>query len=166
MNLDLTTALEAAKPVITEDFAHYVRTTFARIVELHGPKLNKVYNCWTFASSFRTTIAPVVSYDADRNASINEAKLALVAEAYAEAAVAEWQGKIEAKLGELNNAEVTRFNGHGFTILGQRDGKSICIEQQKILKASSKGNVFHQFPARIYVNGKFTSEANYKKAFA
>lgn len=166
MTIDLNTALAAAKPAIADDFTRYVRDTFARIVELHGPKLNKVYNCWTFARVFTTTIAPVVSYDADRIASINEAKLALIAEAYAEAAVAQWEGKINEKLGELDNAEVTRFAGSYFTIVGQRDGKSVCIEQQVVLKASSKGTVFHQFPARIYVNGKFTSEAKYKKAFA
>lgn len=39
----------------------------------------------------------------------------------------------------------------------------VRIEQSVILNVSSKGKVSNQFPARIYVAGKFVSEAKFKK---
>jgi hypothetical protein len=35
-----------------------------------------------------------------------------------------------------------------------------------IMNVSSRGTLFNQFPARIYVDGKFTSEAKFKKEIA
>ena len=51
-------------------------------------------------------------------------------------------------------------------VIANRDGQKIVLDQQRVLKFSSKGKMFHQFPARIYVDGKFYPEAVYKEMFA
>jgi hypothetical protein len=58
---------------------------------------------------------------------------------------------------------VRALDGARFRIVGIKNDRSICIEQDRIVNVSPKGTLFNQFPARIYVNGKFTSAAAYAK---
>lgn len=165
---DLTTALDNIRPELADRYTRQVRASFAAMVEKHGPALNGIYNSWDFARTFRALVAPAL---AARNrvgddCAIDEAKLAKLANAYAEMAAAQWKDKIESKLGELDDATVQSFGGCRYTIYGTRAGKKVAIEQDVIVKSSTKGLLFNQFPARIYVDGKFTSEAKYKAAFA
>jgi hypothetical protein len=80
--------------------------------------------------------------------------------------LASWEAKLVAKLAELDNAEAVRqHSGVAFIITGTKAGQPVSIEQSMIVNVSSKGLLFNQFPARIYVAGKFTSEAAYKRQF-
>lgn len=165
----IAAALEAIRPELADRYAAQVRRLFDNMVERHGPTLKGIYNCWTFARSYSQLVSPVLDSVENKiygDKFINEERLAIRAAKYAEIASQEWLKKIEAKLGELENAEVTSHAGARFTIKGERAGHSIVIEQDIIVKSSTKGLLFNQFPARIYVDGKFTSEAKYKKAFA
>lgn len=165
---DLTAALAHLRPELADRYARQVRAAFAGMIKVHGPALNGIYNSWDFARTFRTLVSPVMAcrHRVCDDVAIDETKLAKAANDYAEAAVAEWLSKIEGKLGNLEDTVVQSFGGCRYTIYGTRAGKKVAIEQDVIMKSSTKGLLFNQFPARIYVDGKFTSEAKYKAAFA
>ena len=166
---DLTAALDTIRPVLADRYANQVRRAFAVMVEVHGADLRGIHNSWDFARTYRGLVASVLTWTghgAHSTCAIDETKLAKVAAAYAEAAVAQWKDKIEGKLGDLTEVNVVRMAGACFGIKGSRAGRNVWIEQDVIMKSSTKGLLFNQFPARIYVDGKFTSEAKYKAAFA
>ena len=158
-------ALEAFRPMIADRYAQQIRRTFERMVEKHGPSLDGIYNSWDFSRTYRSLVAQYVTRT-DGVCSINEDRLAQGAAAYAEAATTEWQAKIESKLGNLELAEVRNQRGALFVIVGRRNGHSVAIEQDMIVKFSTRGLLFNQFPARIYVDGKFTAEKKYHAMFA
>ena len=97
---------------------------------------------------------------------INEAKLEAYAQAQAEAAAVEWEAKINAKLGTVESVEVIHGRGPNFQIRAVRAGQRVTLDQQRTLNVSPKGRLFNQFPARLYVDGKFKSQAAYVKHFA
>ena len=161
----IATALETIRPMIADRYAQQIRRTFERMVEKHGPSLDGIYNSWDFSRTYRSLVAQYVTRT-DGVCSINEDRLAQGAAAYAEAATTEWQAKIESKLGNLELAVVSRHQGTNFTIVGRRNGHSVAIEQDMIVKSSTRGLLFNQFPARIYVDGKFMAEKKYHAMFA
>ena len=71
--------------------------------------------------------------------------------------------KVNAKAGELTDSKVLRVSGANFRITGMKGDKKVMIEQNQIINVSVKGKLFNQFPARIYVDGKFISAAAFKK---
>jgi hypothetical protein len=158
---NLTAALEALRPELAAIYDRQVRNAFNQIVADLGADLKNVYNDWTHARTFRGLVAPALT-----DKQIDEAKLAKLAALYAEAATLEWKDKIEAKLGDLENVQIRRFHGCNFLIGGLRAGRKISIDQNIIVKRSTKGLLFNQFPARIYVDGKFTPEKKYHAMFA
>jgi hypothetical protein len=159
----LHSALVAFTPELKASYTALVTDRFNRMVAQLGADLKNVYNDWTWARTFRETIAPNCRRDESGQYKLNPVLLAAVAEAYAGMTVANWEAKIQAKMGELDAAAVHHISGHTFRITGARGADSISIEQNMILNVSPKGKLFNQWPARIYVNGKFTSEAKFKK---
>jgi hypothetical protein len=162
--MTITAALEAHKPSLEAYFVDFAERRFANLVRQFGPALRGVYNStqannWRAISSLARSLGDRITseyvLDADR--------VAAAATVFANATVATWADKIAAKLGELHSAEVRHIDGYRFRIVGTKGDRSICIEQDMILNISSKGTLFNQFPARIYVNGKFTSAAAYAK---
>jgi len=167
----LHAALEAYKPELAADYDNLVRWQFSRIVIDLGPKLANVGNNARWAGVWFNTMSRLVSRSDDRGrpleaAVIVDARLARDAAQYANNVVESWKAKIDAKLGELESAEVTNMGGMEFHITGTKHGRRVQIEQTIILKTSPKGKLFNQFPARIYVDGKFTSEAAFKRLAA
>jgi hypothetical protein len=71
--------------------------------------------------------------------------------------------KVNVKAGELTDSKVLRVSGANFRITGMKGDKKVMIEQNQIINVSVKGKLFNQFPARIYVDGKFYSAAAFKK---
>ncbi len=133
----------------------------------YGSTLRGVYNSLD-VRTFKAWVQPILSADGDRinsNQFIDDAKLARFAARQADACIALWTDKISGKLGDLENAAINRLNGYTYNICGHRGGRVVAIEQQLIVKTSSKGTVFNQFPARIYVDGKFTPEKKYHEMF-
>ena len=173
MTTDLKAALEAYKPNLIEGYSNMVRRSFARMVEAHGECLKGIYNSRDFARMWSSTVSRCTKHlSAGPTARVTdpivicEERLARAAGEYADAVVQSWEAKITGKMGELEGASVKRLDGGTFFISGMKNGKKVCIEQTTVLKCSSKGLLFNQFPARIYVEGKFTSEAAYKKLAA
>lgn len=73
--------------------------------------------------------------------------------------------KTEGKLILLESAKLDYYSDSRFQLSGTVFGYSVYIEQQVVWKVSQKGNEFVQFPARIYLDGKFTPEKIYKSWF-
>lgn len=153
--MNLQVALAAFAPQIAESFAAITRRELKRVTEEFGADHRGVYNS-NAAHFYRETLAALLT-----NKEMDEGKLARAADAYAAATVEAWQSKIEEKLGELESAEVQHLSGTSFAITGEKAGRRVRIEQSMILNVSSKGTLFNQYPARIYVNGKFTSAKAY-----
>ena len=163
-------ALTALRPAIAERYAAQVRRSFERMVNDHGPSLKGIYNSWEYARNYSNLVSQyLVSETPNRMNGIltlDEKRLSFGANLYAEAATIEWEAKINAKLGDLENVQIKQFHGANFLISGHRKDHAVAIDQDMILKSSSRGTLFNQFPARIYVDGKFTPEKKYHAMFA
>ena len=97
---------------------------------------------------------------------MDEEKLARVAKKYGEEVSLTWYRKTNEKLGGVADVTVSDHRDGVLSVTGMLGGKVVLLSQQRILKRSPKGLLFHQFPARIYVDGKFTTEAAFKKMVA
>ena len=159
----LHAALVAFTPELEASYTALVTDRFNRMVAQLGADLKNVYNDWTWARTFRETIAPNCRRDENGQYKLNPVLLAAGAEAYAGMTIANWEAKIQAKMGQLDAATVQHLTGYTFRIIGTRGTDNVSIEQHMILNVSPKGKLFNQWPARIYVNGKFISEAKFKK---
>lgn len=166
---NLTDALNAYRPQIEARIERILTAKFEDLTKRFGPTLRGVYNseCYKF---FTETLRRVLTQDLRTEGGrqiagdyrIDAAKLTAYAAAAAEQTIAAWATKIEAKMGEIENAEVLSMGGYTFHIVGTAHGKKALIEQNMIVNVSSKGTLFNQYPARIYLDGKFISEAKYK----
>jgi hypothetical protein len=92
-------------------------------------------------------------------------RLAKLAQEKAEALCLQWETKINGKIESLTNVKLVYGGDLTYMITGERDGEKVTIEQIMTLCANSHGTVYNQFPARIYMDGKFVPEAEYKKMF-
>jgi hypothetical protein len=98
--------------------------------------------------------------------SLCEEKLAKNADRWAHAQVDGMIAKTVGKIGDLDDVTY-RFHGYGdFNIKGTVNGKQVNIDQQTVIKQSSKGTIFAQFPMRLYVEGQFTPAKAYNEAVA
>ena len=158
--MNLKQQLEAYKPQLAERFTKSVTETFNRFIEKFGPMMRGTANSGEFKLWEKIkpmTVRTPEGYHLNPGAIEDQAK------AYADATVEAWHEKITGKVQDLEGATVHHLDGNRFLITGTRDGKRIKIEQDMIINFSGKGTAYNQFPARIYVDGKFTSEAAYKK---
>lgn len=147
--------------VFTKQINARVRHQFEAIIAKFGPSIKGVYN-----STDGLVWKESVSLCCDRNDdaySLSEERLARFAAVLADEMADEVLAKVDAKVGELVDAEVIRVRGADFRILGTKKESRVMIEQQQILNVSSRGKLFNQFPSRIYVNGKFTPAAKFAK---
>jgi len=161
----IRTALEAFIPQIAERYESSVTHLFTKMVEAHGASLKGIFNSWTYARAYRNHVSIYVR-TVEGAKVLNTELLAAGAQAYALGSVAAWEDKINLKVGELENADVSRLDGVSFNITGMRAGKKVQIVQQIIVNVSSQGKAFNQFPARTYVERKPVSEAAYRKMFS
>ncbi len=158
---------------LEQQFDEYVRDLFARMVEEYGPQLKGIYRATNTravadARALRGTVQACLTqldtgpgYD-EWAYQINEDRIAQRAAEYAKGVVANWRAKIYDKVGQITRAKVERLGGCAFSITGQYKGHRILLEQQMTLNISSRGTLYNQFPARIYVDGKFTPAAKFK----
>lgn len=170
----LKEAMQQYQPELEKDYKQFVQSTFKSMVADLGPNLKGVYNSWRWARTYRGIRDSITKdqppgtcsmrdYDS-APARIDEAKLGKSAKLYAEAVALEWYYKTREKLGDLTGVTVSEPGRNGLiTVRGRAGSSSVVMEQRPIINVSSLGTAFHQFPARIYVDGKFHSEAAYKK---
>jgi hypothetical protein len=171
---ELKEAIQPYRPAIVEEYKRLVNRIFADMVRDLGPELKNVYNDWNWAISFQQQISPNLvrskstSFHEQRKEPkvIDTVSLDKNAEKYADDALSAWFQKIISKVGDLSNIKFSYSpRGFSFTMYGKRGTDDIRIEQNMIVNQSKKHLLFNQFPSRIYVNGKFLSELNYKKMF-
>lgn len=172
MNDQLKAALDAIKPEIATRYEDQIRRQYEVLLEKFGNTFKGAANAWGYTGSYQT-VRPLlvhaeekITYRMNEPMVLSEKKLAIFSAQQAHFAVESWAEKIDGKLGELDSVSVNKFGNCAFVIFGTRAGKKVKIEQSVVLKMSNRGTWFNQFPARIYVDGKFTSEAAYKKLFA
>ncbi len=162
-------------PQLTKDYKDFVKRVFKGMKKDLGPGLTGVRRSSRWAGTFsgisRLIDKPLPrgkfsftpsEYDKAR-AVLNTARLNQEAKKYGAAVALEWYHKMQRKLGALTDVKVDLRGGGDVTIIGTHKGDKVRIEQQRIMNVSPLGTPFHQFPSRIYVNGKFVSEAQYKK---
>jgi len=172
---NILASLIAKTPEIQDRISRTIRQQYDMLVGELGTSMKNVANSGYY-SVWTETVRPVCDLiyadpdkrhtpDSKKDYLINEDALARRSAKLAEAVVLAWFDKINEKLGELDNATCTDVGNCTFNINGERNGHKIQIQQDIILNVSSKGRLFNQFPARIYVDGKFTSAAKYTKLF-
>lgn len=171
----LRTALESLIPQFEEQFNSIVCGVYNNAVEKCGKSLKNFNRTGANATHTYVRNAEIYLYPFIVNVSENYSeqiyeldanKIAPKANSFAYSVICSWAKKINDKIGKLDDFKVARMsasNSFGFT--GYRNGKHVGIDQQSILKCSKNGVWFNQFPARIYVDGEFISEAKYKKLF-
>jgi hypothetical protein len=137
---------------------------FDDMVQQLGGELKGIYNT-RFSRLFRETLNPCCTKNAVGHYEIDASKLhtfaSIAAKQQAQALIA----KINAKVNELESPEIHHVSGFDFSISGYRSGHKVLIKQNMIVNVSTKGRLFNQFPARIYLDGKPISAYDYNKLF-
>lgn len=168
IDTNLREQLEAYKATLAAQYVEQATATFARFKATYGPDLRgKGPDGYTLNNGKYGKVwdkyRGMTQRDANNEVHLLDYAVKDAGERYAEATVEAWHDKIIGKVKDLQNTTVHRLNGYIFIITGERDGKKITIEQNMIINRSTNGLLFNQFPSRIYVDGKFHSEAAYKK---
>lgn len=194
MNDALRAAFEAQAPQLAADYADFMRGLFKRYEEAFKGRIPAFPHMRSFRqqgasedptevseAQYKTIKGTLLEFatteDVDlgtvrfgqrqtlRVIHLDETRLAEKARKYGDEVAVQWFYKTNEKLGAVEQPELHLDSGGNVVVSGKRDGKAIRMEQQRIINVSPLGLPFHQFPARIYVDGKFYPEAAYKKAF-
>lgn len=163
-------AMNAHKPRIAEMYASRMRRDYATLVSIYGSaNLSRAGNSFDHAHMWalcRPALDSISENYRHIGWSLNSGRVDELADEYAQESIDAWISKMQDKLNGAINATCTNFKGASITITATVNNLAVRVEQQCILNFSSKGKVFNQFPALIYVNGKKVSEASYKKMAA
>jgi hypothetical protein len=170
----IRTALEAEKANAAASFTQYVNAVYTRLVELVGDTSEAFKGIargrkGEYYQSLHMAISPLLTrseVEGVERCRLVEHRIAAAAAEYADQTIDQMITKLEGKIGDLHEVEVLKVSpgASGVTLRGLRGGDVVAIEQRQILNCSPKGKLFNQYPALIYVNGKKTSEAAYKRA--
>jgi len=162
-------------PQLARDYREFVRRTLAVMQKDLGRGLKGVLSSWKWARTYQSIRGNVSKKSPAGKASfrpdeydkipvtINTQALEKNAKEYGGRVALEWYNKMLSKLGPLKNVKVVMASHGDIMVTGKYKDNDVRIDQQRIINVSSRGTLFHQFPSRIYVNGKFMSEVNYKK---
>jgi len=170
----LEKAVEEYKPIIAKQYSDLVHRIFEQMVKKLGPTLKDVYNDWTWGRTYSSTMRNLIHICVPPNTYschlidaadkiLDEEKVTEAATKYADSVADALLRKIKEKVGLLDSASVHKMNADTFLISGKKHGTEVQIEQTMILNHSKLGTIFNQFPARIYLGGKFISAAKFKK---
>lgn len=172
INAPLRAAFEAQAPKIADDYVRWVDRLFVRMAERFPqgiPAWPELSVHRPTARTIRETLGPacdIVYGEGPATLRLSDARLRQIADYYGASVALEWFYKTNAKLGALDDARLECDSGGDVIVSGTRAGKSVRMVQQRVLKQSPRGRLFHQFPSRLYVDGQFTPEAEYRKLFA
>jgi hypothetical protein len=160
-------AFAPLKPLLVEQYTGYVTRTLEHYMadwEAFSAKgrVQMSYDAtWRFVRGFAVMSSDRMSA---HPTGVNTERLNRLAEQNATAQIESFAHKLVQKLGQFGEFEATFARGGDFTIKGVVNGHKVVVDQQTIFKISSQGTPFNQFPARIYVDGKFTPAAKYAEA--
>ena len=158
------------------DYAAYMtREATALLAKYDRRQLRGLYNAWGHDGNFFRELGQKLIdglYDRPsqvaQEPSLNVAAVEKLSTRLAEDAIESMILKLIAKLGRLEEATLLSVNVNTgwMQFSGSVDGKKVFLEQSRIINCSSKGKLFHQWPARITLEGKKVSEAAFKKLVA
>ena len=177
---DIRVALEAEKPAIVREFVDYICDYWAGFVAEFGDDGRKYYNSgghssWSNEGRYFNQRRGVIHGFTRRRETtgnyygvvyLDDAVVAKEATEYADRIIGKMVAKLESKTGGLSEVEVLSVSPGALEISlrGKRGEDLVKIEQRRIRNTSSLGDRFNQYPSLIYVNGKKTSEAAFKRA--
>lgn len=149
----------------TTQISRSINAQFTELLAKFGPTFSGVANSrWYHVWS--ETVRPCTVRAGNRMTdpiSLNADKVAAFSTKRAEEFADEVLTKVNAKVGELTEGKAVHVSSANFLITGKKGDSKVVIEQNQIINVSSKGKLFNQYPARIYVDGKFTSAAKFAK---
>lgn len=154
-------------PAMAADYAAHINRQIDRLEDRYGnvARIPRKDASLGIGSEVRTFMMPADGAAANRPGAPvvrDVERIERFAQQNAEDVVEGFVRKLESKLGDLDTVEMSRTDGARFTLTGTLGGRRVRVEQQVVFKASSRGKLYHQFPARIYVDGQFTPEADFK----
>lgn len=176
LNPELRAAFEAQAPELAREFADYMRRIeksasaafpdgIPHYVSDRDPKAAFQHSV-ALLQGVSDTVTKKGPDGRDQHILVlNEAKLAREAESYGMRTALQWFYKTNQKLGALQSPELVKDRGGYVHVRGERDGQKVELVQQRIINVSPLGKLFHQFPSRIYLGGKFVTEEAYAKLF-
>lgn len=167
----ISKSFDVLVPTIADSYYNTVKSLFDHLHTTYNGNLRGLYNTWGMdGANFRALVAKNINHSGSRNDSIctlNTDRLAKNAKDYAEDQVARFVIKLEKKLEDLDTVETPNLYGDlGFNIKGTLGDRHVTVEQRCILKQSSTGKLFNQWPALIWVDGKKLSEKQFKELSA
>jgi hypothetical protein len=162
-------ALEPFKASIKADFIKWATREATRLIETYGAAISRLSGKWGqdgqlyrylrsfIKSDFYQTELPTLRGEAIESG----------AQRYADEQIDSFTYKLTRKLENrvreivIADIDTSHFT---FTVYGKTAARAdVRIDQQRVFKVSSKGTPFHQWPARIYVEGSFVPEATFVK---
>lgn len=171
MNQDIKSAVETQRAGFKAQAVKQMVAAFDRIVAKYTNRgFGRAFSDFNLYPSYAVIKAALVNVDpaehlaANRAQMLDAAKVETLADEAAEACCADLQARLEEKVAGLEAVDVKSVGGGNFEVTGTKNGKAVLVAQQTIINVSSKGKLFNQFPARIYVNGKLTPAAKFAAA--
>ena len=173
----ISEAVESMIPQIAAEVYTYVAAQVAATLNNQDGKIRRDGKmsraAYQFAGYIRSFCADVPAdetddwsfqsqYNGNPDWTIVPERVARFAAATAIASAHSWETKLIGKLGAVTDVTIEDHGAGNLTVRGTFDGSAVTLEQQRIINVSSHGKLFHQFPARIYVDGKATAERAFK----
>ena len=94
------------------------------------------------------------------------ARLAKDAAQFADDAVLGFVAKLVSKVGDIDMKNLQFYGNGRFQIDCSTNGHAVRVEQDVVYKTTQNYKLYCQWPARIYVDGKFTPAAKFHAAVA
>lgn len=175
ITLTETSAFEQFKPLadrIEARMIETVRKTYRLWVEASGGKFRHYrYNDVSREAQDWRMISAFISFPGGSGrvgceVTLNEERLAKKAKELGEDSVTGFVAKLISKVGNIEMTNLKFYGGADFQIDATKNGHLIRIEQQTVFKVSKNWTHYCQFPARIYVDGKFTPASKFEEMVA
>jgi hypothetical protein len=170
---NIAAEFDAMVPSIAEDFKGWVTRQLERILNRYNKaQLQQLGDSWTSDGGIWRQLRHY-TYMVDENGEkttrytmnyrIDHARIEAASLRYAQDQVNVFKTKLMTKLADLTDIHQLHLSGLNFSFQGMLGEQRVRVEQTTVLKCSKNGKLFNQWPCRIYVNGKFMSEAAFKK---
>jgi hypothetical protein len=170
---------DAAAPLVAQQYTDYVTRTLTRLrAKYDRAELRQLAHAWgQDGATYRAlrcflavdeSACAELGLDSRRNLNcpqmVDVPFLEKTSKEYAAAQIASFKAKLRRKLIDLTDVSMIEINGSTFRFKGMLKGHKVLVEQTCELSVSNRGTPFHRWPARIYLDGKFISEANLRKS--
>ncbi|HEY4529159.1 MAG TPA: hypothetical protein VIG97_02335 [Luteimonas sp.] len=171
-------------PELEKDFERYIESAFKALADRYGSDMVKLLGAYYGSRSklpenvrgadietYRKTVQRFLTGASlqERTAPVlDRARLDREAKSYAKQQIDQFVVKLTQKLGDLTDVRIRQVNPHSFEciITGSLRGHSVSVNQSAKFVVNQHGTAFHQWPALIYVDGKFTTESAFKRLAA